>query len=208
MTDLRSKLIGLARGAPIPKNGGTGGTGGTVEFCSTPKPLMFHSSHQRPRGCVEQGKLEVETADDAAAVAERVAIAIEDGGVPAVYSEGFARMQVQRFNNMSIEEQQQATNDAGLFLDRWGDVAAEYGWTAGNLFDVPRDGSSGGLIWQLHGRQIRALSPDTATTADGDALTRSQSPEIGLLVQGRRVEGRQSRDNSRNIARDKQRASR
>jgi hypothetical protein len=30
-------------------------------------------------------------------------------------------------------------------------------WTAGELFDVPRDGRPGGLVWQLKGERVGTL---------------------------------------------------
>ena len=48
-------------------------------------------------------------------------------------------------------------SDGGRFLDLWGTDAAAMRWTAGELFDVPRDGRPGGLVWQLKGERVGTL---------------------------------------------------
>jgi hypothetical protein len=62
--------------------------------------------------------------------------------------------------------------DAGLFLDRWGSLAHEFQWLPTDLFDVPRDGSSGGLVWSLNGEAVRALGPEHAITETGRVFDR------------------------------------
>jgi hypothetical protein len=52
----------------------------------------------------------------------------------------------------------QAIDDAGRFLAQWGSLAVEFGWTPGDLFDVPRDGAVG-LVWWLKSRTVAALGP-------------------------------------------------
>jgi hypothetical protein len=55
----------------------------------------------------------------------------------------------------------QAIDDAGRFLDQWGSMTAEFQWSPGDLFDVPRDGRSG-LAWWLQGKTVSALGPEHA----------------------------------------------
>jgi hypothetical protein len=50
-----------------------------------------------------------------------------------------------------------ALDDGGLFLDRWGSSAADSGWTAGDLFDIPGIGMAGGLIWRMGGAMVEAF---------------------------------------------------
>ncbi|MGA2794577.1 MAG: hypothetical protein ABSE69_13800, partial [Roseiarcus sp.] len=66
----------------------------------------------------------------------------------------------------------QAMNDGGLFLDAWGDRAAKLGWTAGELFDVPRDGEHGGLVWFIQGERIEGVGAHRARTDGGRIFVR------------------------------------
>ncbi len=59
-------------------------------------------------------------------IEERIAMALE-GGVPALYAEAFAQMQVGCPAGMSSARWEQAVNDAGLFLDAHGAAAAALG---------------------------------------------------------------------------------
>jgi hypothetical protein len=59
----------------------------------------------------------------------------------------------------------QAIDDAGRFLAQWGSLAVEFGWTPGDLFDVPRDGAVG-LVWWLKSRTVTALGPEHASVGD------------------------------------------
>jgi hypothetical protein len=57
------------------------------------------------------------------------------GGVPEPYR---ARLQVQKPVHVTVEQWRQAIDDADRFLDQWGKLAASFGWTPGDLFDVWR----------------------------------------------------------------------
>jgi hypothetical protein len=57
--------------------------------------------------------------------------------------------------------------DAGLFLDQWSAVADAFGWTLGDVFDFPRDGLLGGLVWWLRGEGARSLGSEHAVTKSG-----------------------------------------
>jgi hypothetical protein len=48
----------------------------------------------------------------------------------------------------------------------------QLGWTAGELFDVPRDGRPGGLIWFIQGERIEAFGPQHARTDGGRTFDR------------------------------------
>ena len=75
----------------------------------------------------------------------------------------------------------QAIDAAGRFLDQWGSLAVEFGWTPGDLFDVPRDGGLGGLVWFLQGETVRALGPEHAVTQGERILDKVTRWPSGLI---------------------------
>ena len=102
---------------------------------------------------------------------------MSSGSVPDAYLDAWARLQVQRPATVSEDEWQLAVNDAGLFLNRWVSLAVEFQWSPGDLFDVPRDGRQGGLVWFLKGEKVRALGLEHAVTESGrtfDRMTRAE----------------------------------
>jgi hypothetical protein len=100
---------------------------------------------------------------DADAIEERAGLAADR--VPAVYLDAWARLQCQRPLSVADAEWRLAVNDAGLFLDAWGEDAATLGWTSDELFDV-----TAGLVWRLGGERIEALEPDRARLRGGRTL--------------------------------------
>jgi hypothetical protein len=111
---------------------------------------------------------------DQAAIYETAGLAI-DGGVPPVYADAWARLQSQRPYGVTDAQWQQALDAGGRFLDEWGSLAAEFGWSTGDLFDAPSDGKRGGLIWWITGEAVRSLGGDCAFAASGrifDRVTR------------------------------------
>jgi hypothetical protein len=88
--------------------------------------------------------------------------------LPAVYLDAWARLQCQRPLTVLEDVWRRAVNDAGLFLDEWGREAAEWRWTAGELFDVLRDGRPGGLIWFIQGECLWGLGPEYAVLRSGE----------------------------------------
>jgi hypothetical protein len=97
---------------------------------------------------------------------EREAMAL-GGGVPAPFARAFAEMQAACPPGVLDLRWQQATNDAGLFLDQWSETAERLGWTAGDLFGlhptVPLSRVDHmGLVWLLKGERVVSL---TATEA-------------------------------------------
>jgi hypothetical protein len=95
-------------------------------------------------------------------------------GVPGPYLDTWARLQCQRPFGASDQEWWQVIDDAGRFLDEWGESAVEFGWTPGDIFDVPIDSGKCGLIWFLDGDSVRSLEPDGAFMESGrvfDKLT-------------------------------------
>jgi hypothetical protein len=103
-------------------------------------------------------------------IEERAALAA--GSVPPLYLDAWARLQCQQPSPVSQERWRTTINDGGLFLDAWGEQAAELGWTAGELFDVPHDGERGGLIWFMQGERIAGLHAQRALTDGGRTFGR------------------------------------
>ena len=101
---------------------------------------------------------------DESEIEERKGMAADS--VPEAYLDAWARLQCQR-PRAPDDEWQLAINDAGGFLDAWGCMVAEFGWTSGELFDVPRGDGTSGLIWFLKGEPVRSLGPDHAVLGNG-----------------------------------------
>src|SRR5271163_2837295 len=92
---------------------------------------------------------------EADAIEERAAIISET--CPAPYADTFARLNHQKPMTVSDAQWSRAIDDAGRFLDDWGAEAAAMQWSAGELFDLPREGKPGGIVWQLKGDRVNAL---------------------------------------------------
>jgi hypothetical protein len=97
---------------------------------------------------------------DPVEIEERKAMAM--ASVPERYADAWARFQLQCPGGVSEERWRQAINDAGRFLNQWGKLADSFGWSPGDLFDVPRDAVKG-LAWWLKGRTVSALGPELAS---------------------------------------------
>ena len=94
--------------------------------------------------------------------------------VPGPYLDTWARLQCQRPFGASDQEWRQVIDDAGRFLDEWGESAVEFGWTPGDIFDEPNDSGKCGQAWFLNGEAVRSLEPDGAFMESGrvfDKLT-------------------------------------
>jgi hypothetical protein len=90
---------------------------------------------------------------------ERKAMAMDS--VPEGYHDEWAQFQRQCPAGVTEQAWRQAIDDAGRFLAQWGALADSFGWSPGDLFDVPRDGAMG-LAWWLKGRTVTALGPEHA----------------------------------------------
>ena len=116
-------------------------------------------------GTVGTGGTSEGEAIDADAIEERAALAADR--VPAGYLDAWACLQCQRPFSVDLDAWRRAIDDAGLFLDGWGAHAAAMQWSAGEVFDVPRAGRTGGLVWQLMGDCVKALGADRVRLSDG-----------------------------------------
>ena len=107
---------------------------------------------------------------DEAAIEERAGLAADS--VPPAYLDAWARLNHQKPATVSEAEWRLAIDDGGRFLDAWGGDAATMRWTPGELFDVPRDGRPGGLVWQLKGERVGTLGEDRARLTHGRMIKR------------------------------------
>jgi hypothetical protein len=101
----------------------------------------------------------------AASLMPQVATSDESARVPDLYQDAWMQLQVQKPRGVSNTKWRWAIEDAGLFLDQWGSLAVEYGWTPGDLFDVP-----GGVVWWLRCRTVNAISPECVVLGNGDRV--------------------------------------
>ena len=99
---------------------------------------------------------------------ERQAIAEMEGGIPPLYSAGFARLQLTPPPGLSVSRWLQAVDDAGRFLDAFGQPAQALGWRADDLF------RSDGLVLALQGAHVTELTSTTAVLSDGRSVSRRE----------------------------------
>ena len=99
------------------------------------------------------------------AIEERAGLAADR--VLSVYLDAWARLNCQKPAGVSETERRLALDDGGCFLDGWGYVVADTGWTPGELFDV-----TAGLIWRLAGAGVEAVGRDHALLSDGRIVRR------------------------------------
>lgn len=100
---------------------------------------------------------------------ERAGIVEHNGYIPRVWAEGFARLDPERPpSDVPPERWQRFVDDVGLFLDSpFRALAAALGWGPFDLFGCDRDRpfariDQAGLLWQLNGGHLIALSEDAA----------------------------------------------
>ncbi|WP_133239436.1 hypothetical protein [Microvirga sp. KLBC 81] len=92
---------------------------------------------------------------------ERQAIAEVEGGIPPLYSAGFARLQLTPPPGLSVPQWLEAVDDAGRFLDAFGQQAQAIGWRADDLFRPD------GLVQTLQGAHVNKITTTTAVRSDG-----------------------------------------
>jgi hypothetical protein len=177
--ELLAELRAVMRGALSVKSPVTPATPVTDVTGYRPKPLELQALQrlQVRRGSEGKSDLSPVTAPvpappeaDESAIEERAGLAADR--VSHAYLDAWARLNHQRPFGVSEFEWRLALDDGGQFLDAWGAAAATMRWTPGELFDVPRDGRPGGLVWQLKGERVDALGEDRARLADGRTIKR------------------------------------
>jgi hypothetical protein len=98
---------------------------------------------------------------------ERAALAEAEGGVSALYSLAFAKLQMTPPPGLSVERWLLSVDDAGRFLDSHGALAERLGWSADALF------APAGLIRSLRGAAVVSLSRTGAHLSDGRVIQRA-----------------------------------
>jgi hypothetical protein len=175
--ELVAHLRRVMRGEGIAKKGvaGVAGVVEEVHYARKPqeirplRPLRLENDdlEKMTSQCVA-ADVASPSAPDLDAIEERAALAADR--VPACYLDAWARLQCQRPLSATESDWRRAVDDAGRFLDAWGDEAAAMQWSAGELFDVPSGGEPGGLVWRLQGQRVDALGHDHARLNDGRIL--------------------------------------
>jgi hypothetical protein len=181
--DLAARLRRVMRGEIDPKTGVTGVAGVTGPLRLRPKPQELRQLRRLRVENDDLGKCDFGGVfggvfDGVSDLPESVRYAIEEraalcaGSVPAIYLDAWGRLNHQKPMRVSDAEWRQALDDGGRFLDQWGNEAALWGWSAGDLFDHPREGQQGGLIWFLAGEWVEAFGPEYARTSSGRVFDR------------------------------------
>ena len=135
--DVLERLSAIARGEIVSVPGGTHGTPGTARVFASPPPGTLNAvpAQKSPLFQVFQ-VFQVE--HDEFAVAERAAIAVEDGRVPPAYADAWAAFQTRKPGHVTEAEWFRAVDDAGWFLDEWAALALDFGWLPDRYFRPAR----------------------------------------------------------------------
>jgi hypothetical protein len=148
--------------------------------CSMVTPVT-PVTYENPSPSIVYVTQNAEGVSDACDVGERAAIAIHDGGIPEVYTEAFARLQIAQPIGIPHHKWLRAIDDAGRFLDQWGKEAERLQWSADDLFTTPASPIATpkpsnlctvGLCWLLEGAGVEALDAVTVTLSDGRSFCR------------------------------------
>ncbi|MCX7310227.1 MAG: hypothetical protein NTV56_00505 [Alphaproteobacteria bacterium] len=188
-----------------PKQGVTGVTGVTGPVVTpgnpvvTPvTPVTYRKQHSPDEGVtgVTERKAKSASVDDTQwgeAEEERAAIIEYDGGAPRAWAEALARLDPSRPpNDLPPKRWVTFVDDCGRFIDEgWPRCAANLGWGPLDLFGCDRVKPYAridhhGLLWQLNGQRLLALSANAAAiaTPTGGYLTlrRSMRASGGVLA--------------------------
>ena len=103
---------------------------------------------------------------------EQASICAELAAIPEEFARAFIQMQAMATKVLGERAGRGAIDDAGRFLDRWGSQAAALGWSDEALFGVPEYGAKG-LLWELEGMEVVALSEQTAALSDDGGPARA-----------------------------------
>lgn len=152
-TEAAPVVPGVVRAKPTGSLGfvasGTTGTSGTTQ-----NDIDLHE---------EAGRSDVDAFEERAAI-------VEDGaGVPRIWAEALARLDLAaRPQGEPDDRWRQLMDDAGRFLDRWGADAARLGWSAIDVFGTGVDRSEvdahpGGLVPLIRGGFVESIARDRAT---------------------------------------------
>jgi hypothetical protein len=119
---------------------------------------------------------------------ERAGIIEHEGGAPTAWAEALARLDVDRApHTVPAARWRQFVQDCAHFMDEWAMQAAGLGWTPLDLFGCDRHHpllriERAGLLWQVNGGRVGALSQSIAVVASRQGLrtrlyrTRSRFP--------------------------------
>jgi hypothetical protein len=117
----------------------------------------------------------------------------------ARYRKVFAHLQLKAPTLVPVGRWQQAVEDGKRFLAQWGEQAQALGWSSADLFGLHAPPEkphptynrlsrydSTALIWLLEGRQVVALTADTASirspkTGNVTTYRRFNKPALGPL---------------------------
>jgi hypothetical protein len=178
--ELRSRLLALARGDIAPKPAVTPVPPVTLVTGYRSNPLKIQGlhglqvEHSKGGNAANRPVTKAVTAPpepDPVELEERKAMAADK--VPERYLDDWARLQLQRPAGIVDDERwQEVTDDAGRFLDIWGSVAADLGWTANDIFDVP-----GGIAWFANGSLVTTINHEAAMCFDGRIWRRGILPK-------------------------------
>jgi len=118
-----------------------------ISFTVADSKLRLEADDEPPADLVEEiirQKTEIIALITKDALEERKGLATDSA--LERYLDAWARFQLQCPGGVTEQAWRQAIDDAGRFLAQWGKLADSFGWSPGDLFDVPRDGAMG-LVW-------------------------------------------------------------
>jgi hypothetical protein len=167
--DLAARLCRSMSGKSRREVGVTGvaGVAGAVRYASKPSQLQrlrpLRLDVGASRNHVSDGV--VWGVGDPSDIAERAAIAEFEGGIPRPYADEFAFIQAECPNGVDKARWEMAVQDAGAFLDRWGQIAFSFGWPVADIFDWTNRGASG-LVWEIQEGEVTKLTDDQALIED------------------------------------------
>jgi hypothetical protein len=158
--------------------------------CLKPLPLIGRRNQQRNDGSEAQAHAKLAKAAQVSSKYnlpadawgdhedERAAISEYDGGAPREWAEALARLDLSTPpSDVPPKRWLRFIDDCGNFIDNgWAVRAAELGWTPFDLFGCDRSKPFAridrcGLLWLLDGRQLRALTAETAVIENASGST-------------------------------------
>lgn len=151
-------------------------TPGSVRVVSQPVAAALRheipSVSAPPSGMSQKSQVSQALPVEAEGFEERSALIAEGTGVPREWAEGFALLNLMPSPpDIPASRWAQIQNDAGRFLDQWGNQAAALGWRALDIFACPPHAPLArydqmGLAMRLEGREVIAIADDRAVLRD------------------------------------------